>query len=178
MRPIQSHGARIVLLPVGSMQWVQLSVGFECVSTFTEPLLFFQPDHPAMTEIFIRKQKVRSGKTERLQEWIDDLIGAARSNSEGVRDIWEEETLQTMSLFVEHATDGDYLVWYLEAESVEQLFEARRTSGHPLHDIEDAMMEDVLENPEETGDFEPLLHGVNPERSTTFELQRYIEGSQ
>ncbi|WP_137285504.1 DUF6176 family protein [Halorussus salinisoli] len=131
-----------------------------------------------MTEVFIRKQKVHSGKTERLQEWIDDLVGEAKSDSQGVHDIWEEESLQTMSLFIEHAEDGDYLVWYLEADSMEQLIEARRASTHPLHDTEDAMMEDVLEDPEETGDFEPLLHGVSPERSTTFQLQQYSERSQ
>lgn len=131
-----------------------------------------------MTEAFIRKQKVRPGKTERLREWIDDLVGEAKSDSQGVHNIWEEESLQTMSLFIEHAEDGDYLVWYLEADSLEQLIKARRTSTHPLHDTEDAMMEDVLEDPEETGDFEPLLHGVSPERSTTFQLQQYSERSQ
>lgn len=131
-----------------------------------------------MTDVFVRKQKVRPGKTERLREWIDDLVEAADRDSRGVRDIWEEESLQTMSLFVEHAEDGDYLVWYLEADSMEQLIEARRTSDHPLHDIEDAMLEDALEDPEETGDFEPVLHGVSPGRSTSFQLRRYSERPQ
>lgn len=131
-----------------------------------------------MTEVFVRRQKVRSGATERLREWIDDLVEEAESDSQGVREIWEEESLQTMSLFVEHTEDGDYLVWYLEADSVEQLIEARRSSTHPLHDTEDAMLEDVLEDPEETGDFEPLLHGVSPERSTSFQLRRYSERSR
>lgn len=73
---------------------------------------------------------------------------------------------------------GDYPVWYLEPDSMEQLIEVRRASTHPLHDTEDAMMEDVLEDPEETGDLEPLLHGVNPERSTMFQLHQYSEHPQ
>jgi hypothetical protein len=131
-----------------------------------------------MTEVFVRKQKIRPGKTERLREWMDELVGEAESDRQGVRDIWEEESLQTMSLFIEHAEDGDYLVWYLEADSMEQLIEARRASTHPLHDTEDAMMGDVLVDPEEAGEFEPLLHGVSPERSDTFQLQQYSERPQ
>lgn len=126
-----------------------------------------------MAEIFIRKQKIRSGKTGRLREWIRELAEEAKGDSQGVRDIWEAETLQTLSLFIEHAEDGDYFVWYLEAESMEQLITARQTSTHPLHETEDAMMEDVLVDPRETGEFEPLLHGVSPERSGTFKVKEY-----
>ena len=131
-----------------------------------------------MAEIFVRKQKIRPGKTERLREWIRELADEAAEDSQGVHDIWDAETLQTMSLFIEHATDGDYFVWYLEADSMEQLIKTRQASTHPLHDTEDAMMEDVLVDPEETGDFEPLLHGVNPERSAEFEVQQYADHSE
>lgn len=126
-----------------------------------------------MTEIFVRKQKIRPGQTGRLREWMDEMLDAAEADTEGVQDIWSEESLQTISLFIEHAGDADYFVWYLEAESMAQLVEARSASTHPLHDIEDEMLQDVLEDPEETGDFEPLLHGVSPERSTTFDVRRY-----
>ena len=128
-----------------------------------------------MAEIFIRKQKIRPGKTDQLREWIRKLNEEADADSQGVREIWAEESLHTISLFIEHAEDGDYFVWYLEADSMEQLINARQASTHPLHDVEDAMMEDVLEGPEEVGDFEPLLHGVSPERPDGFEVQQYSE---
>lgn len=131
-----------------------------------------------MTEIFIRKQKIRAGKTERLRELIGEMTDAADADGEGVRDIWAAESLHTISLFVEHAEDGDYLVWYLEADSMEQLIAARRASTHPLHDAEDAMMEEVLADPAETGEFEPLLHGVSPERPTTFDVRQYAADSE
>lgn len=126
-----------------------------------------------MTEIFIRKQKIQSGKLERLREWMDELVEAAETDTDGVRQIWAEEGLYTISLFIEHTEDAAYLVWYLEAESMDQLIEARAASTHPLHDVEDEMMEDVLEDPMETGEFEPLVHGVSQDRSATFDFQHY-----
>lgn len=126
-----------------------------------------------MTEIFIRKQKIRAGNTERLRELIREMTDAADADGEGVRDIWAAESLHTISLFVEHAADGDYLVWYLEADSMEQLKAARQASTHPLHDAEDAMMEEVLADPGETGAFEPLLHGVSPERPSAYDVREF-----
>jgi len=130
-----------------------------------------------MAEIFVRKQKIRPGKTERLRECLGELYGGAEADDRAVRDIWTEESLHTISLFIEHAADGDYFVWYLEADSMAKLIEARRASTHPLHDLEDALMEEVLVDPEETGDFEPLMHGISPERNDTFEIQRYSDDS-
>ncbi len=131
-----------------------------------------------MSEIFVRKQEIRPGKTDRLREWIADLYEAAEGDREGVRDIWAAESLQTISLFVEHAENADHLVWYLEADSMEQLVAARDASTHPLHEVEDAMLAEVLVDPTETGDFEPLFHGVSPDRSDTFAVEQYSGGSQ
>lgn len=128
-----------------------------------------------MTETYIRKQKIRPGKTERLREWIRQMEAEAAADSRGVRDIWAAESLHTISLFIEHTEAGDYFVWYLEADSMEQLIEARQASTHPLHDVEDAMMDDVLEDPDETGEFEPLLHGVSPDRPDEFSVHQYVE---
>lgn len=126
-----------------------------------------------MTEIFIRKQKIQPGKLGRLREWMDELVDAAETDTDGVRHIWADEGLYSISLFIEHTEEAAYLVWYLEAESMHQLIEARAVSTHPLHDVEDEMMEDVLEDPMETGEFEPLLHGVSPDRPASFDLQEY-----
>ena len=131
-----------------------------------------------MSEIFIRKQEIQDGKTDELREWIDQLHSEAETDKHGVIEIWSTESLQTISLFIEHTEDANYFVWYLEAESMEQLIEAREASTHPLHDIEDAMMEDVLVNPTETGEFEPLLHGVSGHRTSTFRIEQYSDHSR
>ncbi|KZN25988.1 hypothetical protein A4G99_23765 [Haladaptatus sp. R4] len=123
-----------------------------------------------MTEIFVRKQKIHPGKTNRLRELLGAIISEAMEDVEGVLEIWNAETLQTLSLFIEHGDNTDYLVWYIEAEDMEALIEARETSTHRLHDIEDELMEATLESAESVNHFEPLVHGVNPNRSREFYL--------
>ncbi|WP_410766857.1 DUF6176 family protein [Haloferax sp. DFSO60] len=117
-----------------------------------------------MVDTFVRKQRIKPGKTDELVEWVDELRTVAEADTDGVLDIWRAESLYTISLFVEYGDDADYLVWYLEAEDMEQLIEARANSTHPLHDLEDELMETLLEDPTEAGSFQPLFHGVHPER--------------
>lgn len=131
-----------------------------------------------MSEIFIRKQEIAAGKTDDLREWIDELHSEAVADKQGVQEIWAEESLRTISLFIEHTPDANYFVWYLEAESMEQLIEAREASTHPLHDVEDEMMEDVLVDPAEAGEFEPLLHGISEDRPDSFTTRQFTERSQ
>ncbi|MFB6254246.1 MAG: DUF6176 family protein [Halobacteriaceae archaeon] len=126
-----------------------------------------------MSEIFIRKQEIQEGKTDDLRDWIAELHKEAETDDQGVREIWEAESLHTISLFIEHTAEANYLVWYLEADSIEQLIEAREASSHPLHEVEDAMMDDVLVDPTEAGEFEPLLHGINEDRPATFSIHQY-----
>ncbi|MFT4933318.1 MAG: hypothetical protein ACI91T_003223 [Natronomonas sp.] len=121
-----------------------------------------------MPEPFVMRQRIEPNWTERLKERLSELLERASSDEEQVREVWVEEGLHTMSLFVEHATDGEYLVWYVEADDVDRLIEARMDSTHPLHDLEDDLMAAVLEDPNDTGDVEPLFHGVNPNRPQEF----------
>jgi len=121
-----------------------------------------------MPELFAVRQKLEPGRSGELRERRSEPAETARSNAAEIRDIWEKESLHTLSLFVEHAVDGDYLVWYVEAEDRDQLIEARLSSTSPLHDIEDELMAAVLEDPEEVGNVEPLFHAVSPERPQTF----------
>lgn len=95
----------------------------------------------------------------------------ARQDEDGVVGIWDEETLHTISLFIEGGVEHDYLVWYIEADDFEQLVEARANSTHRLHELEDELLETVIEDPTETGSFEPLFHGVNPNRTNEFVIQ-------
>lgn len=131
-----------------------------------------------MPDIFIRKQEIRDGKTEELREWIDELYSTAEADEQGVREIWAAESLHTISLFIEHTADANYFVWFLEAESMRQLIEAREDSTHPLHEVEDAMLEDTLVDPTETGEFEPLLHGISEDRPHTFTVQQRSKHAQ
>ncbi|KAB1198476.1 MULTISPECIES: DUF6176 family protein [Haloferax] len=124
-----------------------------------------------MPETFVRKQRITPGKTDALRELVGELRTEAREYRDGVLDIWNDESLHTLSLFIEHGDEYDYLVWYVEADDFEQLVEVRANSTHRLHELEDAMMELMLEDPEELGSFEPLFHGVNPNRPAEFIVQ-------
>lgn len=97
-----------------------------------------------------------------------ELKEAVQADREGVLEIWNEESLRTLSIFIERTERSDYLVWYIEADDIDRLIEARRNSTHSLHDLEDEMMAEVLENPENVGEFEPVFHGVNPNRPNSF----------
>ncbi|MFC7202312.1 DUF6176 family protein [Haloferax namakaokahaiae] len=124
-----------------------------------------------MVDTFVRKQRIKPGKTDELVEWVADLREEADADTEGILDIWRAESLYTISLFVEYGDDADYLVWYLEAEDMEQLIEARANSTHPLHDLEDELLETLLEDPAESGSFRPLFHGVSPDRPSELLVQ-------
>ncbi|WP_132058166.1 DUF6176 family protein [Halorussus amylolyticus] len=121
-----------------------------------------------MADTFVRKQRIQSGKTERLRELLAEMTEEARADEDGVLEIWEGESLHTLSLFIERTDDADYLVWYIEADDIDQLIEFRQNSTHPLHDIEDEMMAAVLEGPESVTEYEPVFHGVNPNRPQEF----------
>ena len=121
-----------------------------------------------MVDTFLRKQRITPGKIDELRELVDELRAEARQYEDGVVGIWSEETLHTISLFIEDGDEYDYLVWYIEADDFEQLVEARANSTHRLHELEDVLMETVLEDPTEAGSFEPLFHGVSPNRPAEF----------
>lgn len=124
-----------------------------------------------MPDAYIRKQKIAAGKTEALREWMTDLKQAVEGNEAEVLEVWREEGLHTISLFIERGDGLDHLVWYVEAEDIDKLVRAREESTSPLHDLEDEMLADVLESPDEAGEFELLAHGVSPERTDTFSFE-------
>lgn len=121
-----------------------------------------------MAEIFLRKQQIKPGKTDLLKSKVTELQRAAQNDAEGVKAIWDAETLRTLSLFIERTDEADYLLWYIEADDLQQLIAARSKSTHPLHDLEDELMAETLISSQDVGDTEPLLHAIHPDRSTEY----------
>jgi len=122
-------------------------------------------------ETFIRKQPIAAGETDRLRELLGEMVTEAKADPDGVMEIWSAETLRTLSLFIEHGAERDYLVWYIEAESMDRLVEAREASEHPLHDLEDELLAETLESTESATTFEPVFHGTHPERPGDFAVE-------
>ncbi|SIR80713.1 hypothetical protein SAMN05421858_3845 [Haladaptatus litoreus] len=120
-----------------------------------------------MTDVFLLKQKIEPGKTERCKELIAELMNRVDSD---VSEILETEGVYTESVFIEQGSDDEYLVWYFEAEDaarVGEMWEEPAETGIE-GEIEDgkSVLAEVLENPAEWGedDFELLQHLVNPNR--------------
>ena len=113
-----------------------------------------------MADVVLTKQKIEPGKTPRLKEWMDEIRGR------------EDEAIQTLknegvyaeSAFIERTDDGEYLVYYMEAEDMGHVFEAFSESSHEIDLEHQEVMSDVLETEENVGEYELLYHLVNPER--------------
>lgn len=84
------------------------------------------------------------------------------------------EGLYTESLFLEQTDGGTFVLWYMEAEDMSQVYEgyeAALKSHHPVAIVAQKIVQMFVEAPEEalsySGDEENLelfIHGTNPER--------------
>ncbi|GAA0231662.1 DUF6176 family protein [Haladaptatus pallidirubidus] len=120
-----------------------------------------------MTDVFLLKQKIKPGETERCKELLAEQMNQSSSD---IEEILEVEGVFTESIFIERASDGDYLVWYFEAKDATRISgiwdEPAKAGIEDKVDDTKSMLTDVLENPDTWGedDFELLHHLVNPNR--------------
>jgi hypothetical protein len=113
-----------------------------------------------MAEVVLTKQKVKSGKTEQLREWMSEI---QERDAEAVETL-QSEGMHSEAAFLEQAEDGDYLVYYMEAENLRQVYESFEESSHDIDEEHKEVMDEVLEDGENIGNYELLYHMVNPER--------------
>ncbi|WP_396610794.1 DUF6176 family protein [Haloferax sp. S1W] len=116
-----------------------------------------------MTEVVLTKQKVEDGKTDRLIEWMSEV----QEREDEVVETFQSEGMVTEAAFLEHADDGDYLVYFMEAKDLREVYESFDESAHDIDEEHKEVMDDVLEDSEElgVGNYELLYHMVNPDRS-------------
>ena len=115
-----------------------------------------------MADVVLTKQKIKSGKTEQLREWMSEV---REREAEAVETL-QSEGMHSEAAFLEQSEDGDYLVYYMEAEDLHEVYEAFEASSHDIDKEHKQVMDEVLENGENigTGNYELLYHMVNPER--------------
>jgi predicted RNase H-like HicB family nuclease len=104
-----------------------------------------------------------AGKTDLLVEWMNEV----REREDEVVKTFQSEGLETEAAFLEHADDGDYLVYFMEAEDLREVYGSFGDSEHDIDEEHKEVMENVLEDSEESGarNYELLYHMVNPDRS-------------
>lgn len=86
--------------------------------------------------------------------------------------VLQTEGLYTESLFLKRTDDGDFVLWYMEADDINQFydgFERAFESQHPLAIAAEKFIRTVFEEPEKAltgneGNHELVIHGRNPER--------------
>jgi hypothetical protein len=114
-----------------------------------------------MTDIVLRKQKIANGETQQLREWMDEV----NEREEEAVGTLKSEGVHSETAFIEHTDEGDFLVYYMKADDMEQVSESFADSSREIDEEHKRVMDDVLENGENVGDFELLYHLDNPEHS-------------
>jgi hypothetical protein len=116
-----------------------------------------------VTEVVLTKQKIEPDKVDRLKEWMDEV----RERESEVVETFQSEGMLTEAAFLEHGDDGVYLVYFMEAEDIREVYESFSESTHDIDQEQKEVMDDVLKNPKDLGfgNYELLYHMVNPDRA-------------
>jgi hypothetical protein len=114
-----------------------------------------------MVDVIMTKDEIESGRVPQLKEWMEEI---RHRENEAIATL-QNEGVYTESAFIESTADGDFLVYYMEAEDIEQVFSAFENSEHEIDREHAEVMRDVLEEGSNDSEFELLYHMVNPERS-------------
>jgi hypothetical protein len=111
-----------------------------------------------MTDVILTRQRVEPGKEERLREWMAEI----RDREDEARATHEDEGMLTESAFLERGDEGEmFLVYYMECEAWEQVVEAFSNSEHDIDEAHERVMEEVLVDGADVGEFELLYHLTN-----------------
>ena len=113
-----------------------------------------------MADVVLTRQQIESGKTEQLRKWIAEI----RQRENEARETLENEGMVSEAAFLEQTEDGDFLVYYMEAEDLEHVSEAHEDSTYDIDEEHKAVMNDVLDDGANVDEFELLYHLRNPER--------------
>ena len=107
-----------------------------------------------MADVVLTRQRIEPGKTEKLREWLSKV----RERENEACETLESEGMASEAAFLEQTEDGDFLVYYMEAEDLEQAYEAYAESSHEIDAEHEDVLSDVLEESPDFGEFELFYH--------------------
>ncbi|WP_436911871.1 DUF6176 family protein [Halosimplex marinum] len=113
-----------------------------------------------MTDVVMVKQRVEEGKVDRLREWMAEV----RDRRDEAEATLRDEGMLTESAFLERTDDGPHLVYYMEAEDIERVWDQYEDSDHDIDREHEQVMSEVLADGRDVGEYERLYHLTNPER--------------
>nr|ASK38273.1 hypothetical protein [Halorubrum lacusprofundi] len=90
-----------------------------------------------------------------------------RERESEVIETFQSEGMLTEAAFLEQGDDGVYLVYFMEAEDLREVYESFSESTHDIDQEQKEVMDDVLESPKDlgVGNYELLYYMVNPDRA-------------
>jgi len=86
------------------------------------------------------KIKLKDGKKEQVREWCKTF-----ANHPGLDEALEKESVVVESLFLDEQEEGDYLLFYLKAKSLQQANDFLTNEQHPLNDLSRNFMRECWE---------------------------------
>ncbi|MBC7909673.1 MAG: hypothetical protein H7Y30_04180 [Pyrinomonadaceae bacterium] len=81
-----------------------------------------------MFETRCRKIKLKEGSIDRVREWAEEINRRKDEALETLRD----ETVIIEAAFLDRTEQGDFLIYYMKAESFERVAEASRNTVHAI----------------------------------------------
>ncbi|WP_235853480.1 DUF6176 family protein [Halosimplex salinum] len=91
-------------------------------------------------------------------------MGEVRDRSDEVVETLRDEGMKTESALLERTDDGPHLVYYMEAEDIERVWDQFEDSDHDIDEEHKEVMREVLEDGQDVGEYELLYHVTNPDR--------------
>lgn len=121
-----------------------------------------------MADVILVKQKIKSGQTERAKALFKE-IGQMR-NTDAALEVLKKEGVYTESAFLQQTDEGDYILYYIEAEDGEQVYDVYKDiMADPKGEAEEleeflTEFQEVMAGEPYVAEVEPLYHLVNPDR--------------
>ncbi|MFC6824310.1 DUF6176 family protein [Halopelagius fulvigenes] len=112
-----------------------------------------------MSDVVLTKNRIEPGKTDRLREWMAEITTRREEAIETLR----YEGMISEAAFLERTDSDDYLVYYMEAEDIDGVYEAFRSSPYEIDREHGEILDEVLADDQPKRDIELLYHLVNPE---------------
>ena len=95
-------------------------------------------------EIQCVKVRLRRGSIERVHEWADEL----NRRTDEVLETLREERVAIEAAFLDRTSEGDFLIYFVKARSLEAAQEVGRRSQHPIDEYHQRFKADVWESAE------------------------------
>jgi Family of unknown function (DUF6176) len=95
-----------------------------------------------MQQLHCSRIKLKPNSLDKVREWAAEMN---RRKDEALATL-RDESIFIESFFLEQASDGDYLIAYIRAESLEQSQEAVKKSTHAIDAYHQAFKKDAWES--------------------------------